>query len=99
MSETPVTEGMYVFAVQIPKGADKMWNALTCAYGATATHNQDELSINFFPSQYDAEKFTEMIKQRMQVPKIQSLVKNTRQQYDEMVEQLKRFANEATSER
>jgi len=99
MSETPVTEGMYVFAVQIPKGADKMWNALTCAYGATATHNQDELSINFFPNQYDAEKFTEMIKQRMQVPKIQSLVKNTRQQYDEMVEQLKRFANEATSER
>jgi len=75
MAEPQEEEGMYIFAVQIPTGAEHTWNALTRAHGATATYSRANHSINFFPSQEHATKFSELTKERTAFPKIRSQVK------------------------
>jgi len=99
MAEPQEEEGMYIFAVQIPTGAEHTWNALTRAHGATATYSRANHSINFFPSQDYATKFTELSNERMKVPKIRSQAKKTRRRYDETIEKIESHSDKPSRER
>lgn len=87
---TPIDlRGVTVHAVDIPLGAEPLWENLGKAYGATITFVQDGQSFFYFPSWTPGWDFGNFVSSKIGIPKIWDYIEEYRTRFDARVKDFK----------
>ena len=80
--------GITLYAINIPEGAQGIWNELSKFHGAVAFYSRKGKSLNYFPDQSAATNFHFEVQNTMRVPRIYDAIPGTRKEHDQLVKEI-----------